>query len=188
MEDFTKFPFGLPPTSVKAQVVNDILKKSFSLQRRLSMSNACAFVNTILQRCFQAAEIETDLIYGLLDRDKYIIPHIWLIIDGNIIDNTYVMQMSENEYVKLKTTGGYINKTPSESDVRYFLGDEDTRSLGTDDHNIKLFKWFLKNQDQALAMSFNKLQIKQYYKMLTYFMKAKYNVAVPHFLPSDNYC
>ena len=167
---------------------NDILKESFNLQKRLLMTNACAFDNIILQRCFKAADIETDIIYGSLDYDKIIIPHIWSTIDGNIIDNTYVMHIPENHYVQGKAIAKYVNEEPSEWSHKYFLGDEDTRLLGTDDHNVKLFKWILNHQDQALAISFNKVQIQQYYKMITRFMKDKYNLSVPHFLQSDNYC
>ena len=188
MIDFTKFPFGLPPVSSKAMLINDILKDSYNLQKQLLMTNACGFVNIILQRCFKAAEIETEIIYGILDFGDYLIPHIWLTIDGKIVDNTYVMDIPENLIVMGKSMAKYIDEEPSESNNKCFLGDEETRSSGTDDHNIKLFKWLLKNRDQALAISSNKLQIGRYYRMMTGFMKDKYNATLPSFVPSDNYC
>ena len=188
MVDFIKFPFGLPPVSSKAKFVNSILKDSYNLQKQLLVTNACAFVNIILQRCFKAVDIETKIIYGILDYGDYLIPHVWLTIDGKIVDNTYVMHIPEYQFVINKSTAKYIDEEPSESNNKCFLGDEETRSKGNDDHNIKLFKWFLNNQDQALAMSFNKLQIQHYYKMMTRFMKGKYNVTVPSFVPSDHYC
>ena len=188
MVDFTKFPFGLTPISSKAMFVNDILKDSYNLQKQLLMTNACAFVNIILQRCFKAADIETEIIYGILDYGSYLIPHVWLTIDGTIVDNTYAMHIPENLFVISKSTAKYINEEPSESNNKCFLGDEETRSKGGVDHNIKLFKWVLNNQDQALVMSFNKLQIQHYYTMMTRFMKDKYNVTVPAFVPPNHYC
>ena len=89
MVDFTKYPFGLPATCTNAAMVNEILAESIRLQRETCMTSTCGILNIILQRCFSAAKIETNLIYGSSRRpgSQLIHPHVWLTIDGHIVDN-----------------------------------------------------------------------------------------------------
>ena len=158
------------------------------MQRQLRLTNACAFACIILQRCFKAARIETKIIYGSTPCSNFTIPHVWLTIDGHIVDNTFIEHISEEDLLLVKSQYCYIDKEPTEYSNEYFLGDESTRRLGNEDHNIKLFKWILTNPDKAFAISHNKPQIQDYYKMITLFMKTKYQADVLDFAKCDSNC
>lgn len=192
MVDFTEFPFGLPATSTNAAMVNEILAESFRLQREIRMSNSCAFVNIILQRCFSAAKLETKLVYGTLrfPSRSIILPHVWLTIDGRIVDNTVAENMLDDRMpAELPIISRqYVSQEPTETSHDLFLGDESTRKLGIPDHDIKAFTWGLTNPERALALARNNSHISLYYEKLTESMKKKYKVEVPKIETFDTTC
>ena len=94
--NFTTTPFGVPNSVEGYEKINNILKESLTYQKECRVSNACGFVNVILKHCFEAAGINTDIVYGTATLYGLRYPHVWLTLKGHIVDNTYVDDLSED--------------------------------------------------------------------------------------------
>ena len=176
--NFTERPFGVPKSVSDSAKINEILEKSFAYQKMFGVSNACGFVTIILKHCFAAAGISMNLVYGTYEVMGVCAPHMWLDVQGHIVDNTYVEDIPEEVFNNFKTKMAKYSAT-LDDDTSLFLGDEYTNAIGLDNHSIKGFKWYLQNQDKVLLMHKNKISLRSYYQSLVKLMKEEYDIVVP---------
>jgi hypothetical protein len=94
------------------------------------------------------------------------LPHVWLDIQGHVVDNTFVENIPEPLLKTMKESSTYTATSVKEEEDLY-LGDHVTQRHGIDDHDVIQFEWMLLNGDKSLALSKNKLQLGQYFKMMT---------------------
>lgn len=186
--NFAQFPLGLPPDHVNSGTVNAILQTSFRIQHQMGMVQGCIFINIILKKCLSAIGIDSDIVYGCLDRDSIKIAHLWLTIDGRIVDNSFsgILSVQESVHFKLSMKSRCYIDHFDPLDDRVFNGDEYTRRNGYLDHNPKQTLWFINNQDKALLMYQNVQNIQYYYNELVKFVKSRHNVDI--LLPVSKDC
>ena len=174
--DFYSFPFGIPVQSPHSTKLAWILEKSLNIQAKHMVSNACLQVSIFLQRWIKAIGINSQMIYGIHHYDMNI-PHVWLEVDGYIVDNTYLKDAEMDDFILMKKGGKYKRWHEVEGDL--FLGDEYTRSLRIPDHNVSFFKWGFSNVEKLLAMSYNSDPLSQYFRELESEIELEYEVYVP---------
>ena len=182
--DFSKYPFGVPIDVKNAEKINDIMNKSWKTQKSLGVGNACLIVNCVLHRCLKAIGVHANKINGVLygvheyNTENLKLAHVWLDIEGHVVDNTFVEEISEPLLITMKESLTYTATSVKEEEG-LFLGDHVTRQrLGIDDHNVAKFEWMLLNEDKGLALSKNKPEFWQYFKMMTEYMLHKYKANV----------
>jgi len=105
------------------------------------------------------------------------LPHVWLDIEGHVVDNTFVEDIPEPLLKTMKESSTYTATSVKEEEDLY-LGDHVTQRHGIDDHDVTQFEWMLLNGDKSLALSKNKLQLGQYFKMMTEYVLLKYKANV----------
>ena len=93
------------------------------------------------------------------------VPHVWLEIGGNIIDNTYNEDIPEDILMDLKVTGAYREEDLNE--VNFFKGDNDTAFCNIPDHNVVQFKHGLMYPDKFLIL------LKKYEHLWDYYISMK---------------
>lgn len=150
--NFGEFPFGVPNNVKNSEKINNILKKSFNIQSMAHMSNEYLIVNFVIIRCLNAIGVNSKLVYG----DDY----VWLIIEDNIVDNTYIEDIPILTFIKMKQIKKYTPK-PQEQ-----------------------FEWMIKNNNKILAISLNNPQIDKYFSLMIIYVYSTYNVQV--FYISEN--
>lgn len=181
--NFAEFPFGVPQTVKNAEKINDILKTSFHMQGTLRVTNACAIVNLVLNRCLEAVGVKATLVYGVhqpngvIDPEGIHLPHVWLNIEGNIVDNTSVEDIPQLIFIKTKRFGKYTQKSVQDTDSLY-MGDHVTKQHGIVDHDVSQFEWLLSNSNKALALSRNKNQLDQYFRLMIQYVFSKFKEEV----------
>lgn len=181
--NFAEFPFGVPQTVKNAEKINDILKTSFHMQGTLRVTNACAIVNLVLNRCLEAVGVKATLVYGVhqpngvIDPEGIHLPHVWLNIEGNIVDNTSVEDIPQPIFIKTKRFGKYTQKSVQDTDSLY-MGDHVTKQHGIVDHDVSQFEWLLSNSNKALALSRNKNQLDQYFRLMIQYVFSKFKEEV----------
>ncbi|XP_062576684.1 uncharacterized protein LOC134238584 [Saccostrea cucullata] len=175
--DFTKSPFGVPDDVARAKAIRGLLSTSMGLQKSLRVSNACSKINLILHRCLTAMDIQSRIVYGILDAGEIKLAHVWLEVQGHVVDNTFVEDIPSEQLILLKSKSKYVEKNPEEESGLY-LGDEVTKKHGIDDHIIKLFKWDLQNPEKSLVVMQNKVQLKSYFQKIKVFVNLKFSVSV----------
>lgn len=175
--EFCSHPFGVPRHVQGSDKINEIMKTSWEIQKQLRVTNACLIVNTVLHRCLKAVDIQSEMVYGVYRTRHLDIPHVWLNIDGHVVDNTFVEDIPEPILITMKKTSHYIATTVRDAKDLY-LGDHVTQRLGIDDHDVNQFEWMLSNNDKTLALSQNKLQLDQYFKMMTSFIFCRFKCEV----------
>ena len=175
--NYTERPFGVPSSVKDSSKINKIFEESFNYQKKFSVSNSCGFVNVILKHCFEAAGIDINVVYGTMEIMGFRHPHVWLEMQGHIVDNTYVEDIPDEMFIQIKKSTVY-SPTVDES-TELFLGDQFTNALGIPSHSITGFKWFLQNQNKVLVMYKNRICLTRYYQSLVKMMKDKFGVVVP---------
>lgn len=175
--DFSSYPCGVPVDVKNAEKINDIMSKSWKIQKGLRVTNACLVVNLVLHRCLKAIGVNANKIYGVYDTGYLKLPHVWLDIEGHVIDNTFVEDIPEPLLKTMKESSTYTATSVKEEEDLY-LGDHVTQRHGIDDHDVTQFEWMLSNGDKSLALSKNKLQLGQYFKMMTDYVLLKYKANV----------
>ncbi|XP_061184709.1 uncharacterized protein LOC133192723 [Saccostrea echinata] len=178
--NFTKSPFGVPDDITRAKDIRELLSTSMGLQKSLRVSNACSKINLILHRCLTAMGIQSRIVYGILDAQHHggiKLAHVWLDVQGHVVDNTFVEDFSSEQLFLLKTKAMFVEKNPEEENDLY-LGDEVTENLGVGDHVIKAFRWDLQNPEKALAIMQNKIQLKSYFQKIKAYVSLKFSVSV----------
>ena len=175
--DFHSFPFGLPSSAPDAEKVWWFAKTGFGLQQNIGVSNACGFVNVILQRCLNAVGIEAQLIYGTVDISGMKMPHAWLEVGGHIIDNTYCEDIPLDIFASMKQKAKYSGSIADKSEM--YLGDHVTKRAGIDDHDVNHFQWMFQNPDKALSIMQNKKQLFIYYHGMCASVRARYKKELP---------
>lgn len=121
------------------------------------MSNACLFVNHVLHRCLKAIGVHAIKIYGVYKTGSLKNPHVWLDIEGHVVDNTFVEGISETFFKTNKESATYMDTSVKEEKGLY-LGDHVSQRYGIEDHNVATCEWMLSNEDNGLALFKNKLQ------------------------------
>ena len=166
--DFSNYPFGVPVDVKNAEKINDIMNKSWKTQKSLRVGNACLIVNCVLHRCLKAIGVHANKIYGVheYDTENLKLAHVWLDIEGHVVDNTFVEKIPEPLLITMKESCTYTATSVKEEEDLY-LGDHVTQRHGIDDHDVTQFEWMLLNGDKSLALSKNKPQFGQYFKMMT---------------------
>ena len=174
--DFNQSPFGLPSYFDWANDVNVILSQSVEFQKQFKVSNSCLYVSITLKRCFDALGINNEIVYGVTECEEgFRVPHVWVEIEGNIIENTYQEDRSTSEFISSAISNAYKKEDPTIGDV--FLGDEDTRALNIPDHDFVGFKHFLKNHDKFL-LSMEIFPYFGYYKAMARLIKHRFRATV----------
>ena len=175
--DFYSYPFGIPVQNPHSTKLAWILEKSLYIQAKHMVSNACLQVSIFLQRWIKAVGINSQMIYGI-HQGAMNIPHVWLEVDGYIVDNTYLKDVELDDFILLKKGGEYKRWHEVEGED-LFLGDEYTRSLRIPDHNVSFFKWGISNVEKLLAMSYNSDPLSHYFRELESEIELEYEVSVP---------
>ena len=128
--DYSNYPCGVP---VDVEKINDIMNKSWIIQKGLRVTNACLVVNLVLHRCLKAIGVHANKIYGV-----YIghlkLPHVWLDIEGHVVDNIFVEDLPEPDLITMKESSTYTSTSVKEEDL--YLGDHVTQRHGIDDHDV----------------------------------------------------
>lgn len=121
-------------------------------------------VNAMLHRYLKAIGVHANTIYSAYNNGVKF-PHAWLDIEGHVVDNTFVEDIPELLLKTMKESSTYRATPIKEEDL--ILGYHVTQSHGIDDHDITQFEWMLLNEDKSFALSKNKLQLGQYFKIMT---------------------
>ena len=129
-------PWFVPERHPKAQQINTILRKSISIQcstipnkdkhyglNHFILSNACIVVSALLVKYLKCCGVNTKLVNGFLKPDNHpagdlAIPHIYLEIDGYLIDNSFV-HIDEDDtpeqnllaFIETFTSGSHVRDT-----------------------------------------------------------------------------
>lgn len=179
--DANDVPFTVSKNS--SICIKDILCESINLQKRHGMSNACGFVNIVLWKCFSIADVPVDIVYGQLELEGTVLPHVWLEMYGINIDNTYVEDIPEQALTEIKRRCVYT-KTDSMFSGKLFLGDSMTQGKGITNHDVTAFRWMLSNRDNMILLSQNKTPMKRYYQDMLRFLK--YNLEISELPDIEN--
>ena len=179
--NFEISPFGVPHSFDRAKDIKTVVSKSFSFQKQFRVSNACLVVNLVLKRCFDALEIPNRIVYGILDFPDFLtssmkIPHVWLEIRGNIIDNTFNEDITEDLLMDIKVKGVYKEEDPN--DVTFFKGDKDTAAVNIPDHNVTQFKHGLLYPDKFLILLKKIEPCWNYYVSMKQFVENNFGVKI----------
>ena len=173
--DFSRHPCGVPVNVKNADKINHIMSISWKIQKGLRVSNSCMIVNVMLHRYLKAIGVHANTIYSVYNNGVKF-PHVWLDIEGHVVDNTFVEDIPELLLKTTKESSTYRATPVKEEDL--ILGYHVTQSQGIDDHDITQFEWMLLNEDKSFALSKNKLQLGQYFKIMTDYMLLKYKAKV----------
>ncbi|ESO84665.1 hypothetical protein LOTGIDRAFT_168530 [Lottia gigantea] len=188
---FNETPFGIPvnqplgPREPLFQKANKVFSASFMFQRECGVSNCCSLVNVVLRRCLRPLGFETNELlqvqYGRIQRyNQMDMPHVWLDIGGYVIDNTY-LEIPIKLFTKMKKSAKYVPFTDAGDLSNSFLGDEETRAMGIQDHDYEVYIWCLNtsNEEKYMALSGNKAQLLDYQAKMMKFMKETFDVELP---------
>ena len=180
--DYTKPPMGVTKNIARYKDIRTLLKDSMSLQKELCVSNACSKICVILQQCLSAIGVQSRPVYGIMEFNTLDIkiPHVWLVIQNEVVDNTYqhIAMKNEEVFLELLSESRYIEKDPA-NDPDVFLGDDFSRGHGISDHNISITQWDVDNPDKSLAILQNAGHLRLYHERMRAIVLSKFHVTIP---------
>ena len=135
--DYTKPPFGVTGDVKSYKEIRALLAHSTKLQKNLRISNACSKVCVVLHHCLKTMGINHRMVYGVNTYDEVDIKtaHVWIVVDEQVIDNTYVEDIPEDLLSKMKSGATYLERNPAD-DPGVFLGDKESAERGIPKHVI----------------------------------------------------
>ena len=177
--DYTKPPFGVLDSVLRSEDIRAILSHSTLLQKKLKISNACSKVCIVVQQCLEAIGVKSRIVYGVNQYDGTDIKtgHVWLVVQGQVVDNTYVEHIPEKILAMVKSTAKYLEKDPAkEPDI--FLGDASTLEKGITPHLKLVTQWDIDNPGKSLTIMQNAQHLRLYHQQMRIFIKSKFKIQV----------
>ncbi|CAG5118162.1 unnamed protein product [Candidula unifasciata] len=184
--DWNVLPFAYPENEQnqqKSKTINEILRFSLKQQKEDEITNNSGFVTVVVSRCLEAASMWNSVVCGIRHTHNSLQPHMWIDIDGYIIDNTYIkdfpaenlMFLCENtpkcydrcDFSHLKAYEA-IPKQQSAADTMKAAGIIPRKRIDFYDYK----------PDQALAIGLNREQSFNYYFAMIRYMYDKFGVSV----------
>ena len=158
------------------------------------VSNSSLAVSALLKSYFKTLGIDTALIFGVTlwgkdsqnDIEDYDgTPHVWLDINGNDIDNSYVDVPSSGQVTidfvyNLRKRNKYVRENPWKTKHKLYLGQEsDSTQVSQTVHNLKVFREYHteENNEKYLVFSLHHAELNPTVKM--------YDIIMRHFLETE---
>lgn len=178
-------PFSLPVTESnqqKAGEINDLLKFSLGQQIDDDVSDSAGFVVVLMHRCLDAICVDNQINYGRRHINGESSPHMWLNIDGNVIDNTYSMELYglSAEYLCKNTPECYeiCEFSYPESQNIQHENDTDENTAAVTEIIGSRFNFCSKEPDRTLALGLNKEQLFNYYFAMIRYIYDTHGVSI----------
>ncbi|BFZ22500.1 hypothetical protein BsWGS_25539 [Bradybaena similaris] len=172
--EWNVLPFAFPVKEgdeERCEKINEILMFSLKQQKENEVSDITGFVTIVISRCLEAVGVSNQVDCGYRHIVEGSYPHMWLVVDGYVIDNTYIKDL---QALSLKHI---CKNTPKCYESCDFSKKPNLKSSSaTNDTTTTRFKtktridFYLRNSDKALAIGLNKWQSFNYYFSMIRYM------------------
>uniref|UniRef100_A0A0B6YBE9 MYND-type domain-containing protein n=1 Tax=Arion vulgaris TaxID=1028688 RepID=A0A0B6YBE9_9EUPU len=184
--EWNTLPFAFPITEEnhqRAEIINEILTFSMLQQKEDEVSNNAGFVVILVSRCLNAIGIDNQIDSGYRHTHGDTFPHMWLIIDGCVIDNTYIKDLPEQ-------STKYLCKTTPKCYESYEFSFSETHmpNLKLNATNVAMgmtnsvlkgrIHFYTSKPNRALALGLNREQLFNYYFAMIRHMYDIYKVCI----------
>ncbi|KAK6970748.1 hypothetical protein BgiMline_026431 [Biomphalaria glabrata] len=182
---FTRQPFAISSSCSNSTKINPLLSFSLNQQKDEDISRDPGFISLVIHRCLETIGIKSKVVFGerKSDNTHSFEPHVWLVIDGNIIDNCYIEDICETSvrYLQDNVHQCYKECEPDLSILK------DIKSIEPAVNLKKCLYFYIKKPDHALALSLNREQYYNYYFAMIRYMHEHHNAAITGVDPRVRY-
>lgn len=179
-------PVSLPVTDYnrqRAEKVNGILTFSLVQQIKNGVSDSPGFVVIVISRCLGAIGVKSQIRSGLRHTNEGSSPHVWLDIDGYVIDNTF------SKDLRIEAVQYLFNNAPICYEICEFSCPEshkmqfelDNAADAVEKASIikrNCFNFYTRKHDKTLALGLNKKHMFNYYFAMIRHLNDVYGVSI----------
>ncbi|CAL1528594.1 unnamed protein product [Lymnaea stagnalis] len=186
---FIKLPFAFPVSESNGRKINDILGFSLRQQKDDKISDNAEFIVLVIHQCLEAIGVEARIVFGerTIQPQTNYRPHVWLMIQGYIVDNTYVKELQNHNITYIEDNFQQCYRE-CEYDKNLLKQTPSIESLDIDHYSFKKrLNFFIHQPNKGLALGLNREQSYNYYFAMIRHMYDEYKVSIKGIDPRVRY-